>query len=435
MTPRTGMTVRQAAFIGVGAMVGAGIFSLLAPAGEVAGAAVWVAFLIAGFIAALQGYSFGRLGSAFPSGAGLIEYIERGFGDGHTSGIMAWLVFGSNMIVTAMVAVSFGGYASSLFAGDSAQWARLFALAIVVLMALVNIVGVGAVTKAQGLIVRVVIGILVLFSVVTLWNADWSLLAPSGYPSIRLIISSVALTFFAFLGFGVITFTAKDLGDPKRELPRAMYLALGIATAVYVAIALGVFGTLTVNEVVDAGATAVAEAARPALGDLGYTLMAVTALFATAGATNSGLYPAIGVSQDLAAKGLFPPLMGGTWGKVPVGLALMVLPTLVLVTFFDLSAIASLGSAIALMIFALVTAGHLRIRAQTGARAWVLALGLLTTLTTLVSFVVTTLVEEPLTLVTIGVLLAVAVALDAWWRHRRSTAAGITRQRPGDVHV
>lgn len=61
-----------------------------------------------------------------------------------------------------------------------------------------------------------------------------SLLASAGYPPRREIISSVALTFFAFLGFGVVTFTAKDLAQPSRQLPRAMYLALGIATVIYV---------------------------------------------------------------------------------------------------------------------------------------------------------------------------------------------------------
>ncbi|HXQ57842.1 MAG TPA: amino acid transporter, partial [Actinomycetes bacterium] len=76
-------------------------------------------------------------------------------------------------------------------------------------------------------------------------------------------MSSVALTFFAFLGFGVVTFTAKDLADPSRQLPRAIYLALGIATTIYVAVALGVFGTLTVDEVVSSGGTALAVAAEP----------------------------------------------------------------------------------------------------------------------------------------------------------------------------
>src|SRR5437773_8283799 len=77
------LTVRQAAFIGVGAMVGAGIFALLGAAGEVAGAAVWLSFLLAGVFAALQGYSFARLGARYPSAGGLLEYIAKGFGDGH----------------------------------------------------------------------------------------------------------------------------------------------------------------------------------------------------------------------------------------------------------------------------------------------------------------------------------------------------------------
>ena len=109
-------TVRQAAFIGVGAMVGAGIFSLLGAAGEVAGAAVWVSFLIAGAIAMLQGYSFAKFGATYPSAGGLLEYVSRGFGVGHTASITAWLVYSANIIVTAMVAVSFGSYASSMFA-------------------------------------------------------------------------------------------------------------------------------------------------------------------------------------------------------------------------------------------------------------------------------------------------------------------------------
>jgi len=83
------------------------------------------------------------------------------------------------------------------------------------------------------------------------------------------VISSVALTFFAYLGFAVISFTGGDLPDPARNLPRAMYLALGITTALYVLISVGVFGTLTVEEVLANGDTALAQAAKPALGEAG----------------------------------------------------------------------------------------------------------------------------------------------------------------------
>lgn len=425
------MTVRQAAFMGVGAMVGAGIFALLGPAGAIAGAAVWISFLLAGLVATLQGYSFGKMGAKFPSGSGLLEYVARGFGDGHFTGVTAWLAFMSQFIITAMVAVSFGGYASSLFADGDAGWAKAFTILLLVVMGVVNTVGSEAVAKAQGVIVRVVIAILVTFSVVTLATADWSLLAFSGYPSLRVIFSSVALTFFAYLGFGVITFTAQDLPDPTRQLPRAMYIALGIAMAIYVAISLGVYGTLTVEQAIAAGDTAVAEAAKPALGELGYTLMAVTALFATAGATNAGLYPAAGLSKDLAEKGQFPPVLGRHWGRAPIGLVVMVGATMVMALFLNLAAIASIGSVVALLLFSLVTISHVRVRSQTGARLGVLVAALLLTLTTLISFTLDTLVEEPKTMLTLLGLLLLAILFDVIWKRVRDGRGRTASVPPG----
>ena len=313
------LSVRQAAFIGVGAMVGAGIFSLLGAAGEVAGAAVWLSFAIAGAVAGLQGYSFAKLGARYPSAGGLLEYVARGWGDGHFTGIIAWLILATNAIVTGMVAVSFGSYASSALTDSSTSWAKFFAVVIVVVMSLLNIVGSRAVAGVQTLVVVVVISILTVFAIVTLANIDPQLLAFSGYPSFKDIVASVALTFFAFLGFGVVTFTAKDLAEPKRQLPRALYLALGIATVIYIAVALGVFGTLTVDQVIASGGTAIAVAAEPVLGRAGYWLMSVTALFATAGATNAGLYPASGLCEQMATTRQFPPTLGRRYGRPRAG--------------------------------------------------------------------------------------------------------------------
>lgn len=414
---------RQAAFIGVGSMVGAGIFSLLGAAGEVAGAAVWLSFLIAGFIAILQGYSFAKFGARYPSGAGLLEYVSRGFGPGHLTGITAWVTYAVNTIVTAMVAASFGSYASATFTGSNAAWAKAFAVLIVVVMSAVNIAGSGLVARAQTVVVYVVIGILVVFAVVTLANINGSLLAPSGYPSVRDIFSSVALTFFAFLGFGIVTFTAKDLKDPSRELPRAMYLAIGIATVIYVAVSLGVFGTLTVQKVIASGATALAVAAQPTLGMAGYRLMSVTGLFATAGATNGGLYPAAGLCEQLASTGQFPPLMGRRlWDRAPMGLLVSAAGAIILTVGFSLTSIASIGSAAALLVFMLVTVAHFRVRAETGARLGILVLALATTGLAFVMFVITTLVTEPASIVTLGGILLLSVVLDLGWK--RSTDAG-----------
>ena len=417
------LSVRQAAFIGVGSMVGAGIFALLGTAGEVAGSAVWISFLLAGGVALLQGYSFAKFGARYPSAGGFLEYVVRGWGDGHFTGVLAWLLLAVNAIITAMVAVSFGSYASEAVADDD-EWVKQFAVLILIVMSALNVLGSRAVARAQTVVVVVVVGILIVFSIATLSNIDLDLLASSDYPPLRDIVSSVALTFFAFLGFGVITFTAKDLADPNRQLPKAIYLALGIATVVYVAVALGVFGTLTVEEVVDSGGTALAVAAEPVLGSAGYWLMTVTALFATAGATNSGLYPAAGLAEQMAAARQFPPLMGRrAGGRAPMGILVTAVAAIILAIFFDLSAIASLGSAVALVVFTLVTFGHLRIHRETGAKVWLLVLANLTTVIVLVAFAFTTLVNEPGTAAALVAIMLLAICMDQVWKARRDRGA------------
>jgi len=154
------------------------------------------------------------------------------------------LILGANAIITGMVAVSFGSYASEAVADGSTPWVKAFAVLVVLVMSLLNILGSRAVANAQTVVVIVVIGILTVFAVTTLANIELDLLSFSGYPSVRDIVSSVALTFFAFLGFGVITFTAKDLANPARDLrvrdetgARTSVLVLAIATTVVVLLA------------------------------------------------------------------------------------------------------------------------------------------------------------------------------------------------------
>ena len=169
--PSANLSVRQAAFIGVGAMVGAGIFALLGSAGAIAGAGVWLSFLLAGGVAALQGYSFAKLGARYPSAGGFLEYVVRGWGDGHFTGVIAWMLLAVNAIITAMVAVSFGSYASSAVADDDA-WVQAFAVLILLVMTGLNILGSHVVARAQTIVVVVVVGILTVFSVATLANID-----------------------------------------------------------------------------------------------------------------------------------------------------------------------------------------------------------------------------------------------------------------------
>ncbi|HEY3084589.1 MAG TPA: APC family permease [Candidatus Dormibacteraeota bacterium] len=417
------MSVRGAAFLGIGAMVGAGIFALLGEAGAVAGSAVWLSFLLAGVVAVLLGYNVVKLGVRYPSSGGLIAYLLEGFGNGRLVGISSWLgYFAAIVIVCSMVAVAFGSYATSLFVGNDAAagWGNVFTSGIVVAMAGINLIGARFVDRAQSLIVVVLLAVFAVFIAVTLVDIDPHLLAFSGYPPVSDIIASVALTFFAYLGFSVITFAVGDLRDPARELPKAMYLALGVTAVTYVLISLGVFGTLTVTEVVGYGETAIAEAARPALGDAGFTIMAVAALLATASSVNATLYASGGLTAMLAEVGQFPPFFGrGSRLGPHAGLLITAAIVLVVSNLVDLSAIASLGSACSLVIFLLVGMAGYRLRSSTGARGSIVLMGMSATAVVLAFFAVDTLRNAPETFAAIVAIAALAVLLDAVWKHMR----------------
>lgn len=428
------MTVRGAALLGVGAMVGAGIFALLGEAGAVAGSAAWISFLLAGIVSVLIGYNVVKLGVRYPSSGGLFEYLLQGFGNGRLLGIAAWLGYMSAvLIVCSMCAVSFGDYAVSLFVSDGGAdwWDNIFTSAIVVAMALVVVVGPQLVAKAQSLIVVVMVGILGVFVVVTLPSIDLDKLSFSSYPSVSDIVASVALTFFAYLGFSVITFAAGDMRNPANDLPKAMNRALAVTTIVYVLVAISVFGTLTVDEVVSYGPTAIAEAGRPALGDAGFTMIAIAAMVGMAGSVVATLYASSGLTAMLSEVGQFPPFFGrGSRLGAKSGVLISAGIVLVVANAVDLSAIASVGSACSLMIFVLVGIAGYRLRSATSASAALILVGIAATLVVLAFFVVDTFRNAPQTFTAIVVVGGLAIVLDLVWKRVRGEAPPVTSSAP-----
>ena len=421
------MTVRGAAFLGVGAMVGAGIFALLGEAGAVAGSAVWLSFLLAGAVAGLLGYTLVKLGVRYPSKGGLVAYLIEGFGNGHLVGIAAWLAYAAAIvIVCSMVAVSFGSYAVSLFIGDDAgpAWDNIFTSLVVIGSLLISMVGAKVVDRAQSAIVMALLAVFAVFIAVTIFEVDWDLLAFSGYPSVSDIVASVALTFFAYLGFSVITFAAGDMRDPGHDLPRAMYAALAITSALYVLISVGVFGTLGADEVVAYGETAIAEAARPALGDFGFVMMCIAALLATSSSVNATIYASGGLTSMLAEVGQFPTFFGSE-SRLGKHAGLFITAGLVLVVgnLVDLSAIASVGSAIALAVFLLVALAGFKLRGQTGAITPIALAAVGATAVVLVVFGIDTASNEPETFIAIIVIAIGSVLFDFLWKRQRGAGA------------
>jgi len=370
---KSGQTVSfwSAVAMGIGAMVGAGIFALLGQAGQIAGNAVWISFVAGGVIALLSGYSIGRLGARFPSSGGFVEYLVQGYGKGLFSGAISVLMYISALVSVSLIARTFGTYAYELLpAGQSHIFVEVFAAGIVLLFMFINLRGPGSMARIENLVVLVKMLALGVFAIAGLATMDPARLSTTHYPPVNMIFFSLAITFFAYEGFRIITNAAEDMPDPAKTLPRAIMTSIAIVMVLYVAVAFAVFGNLSTDEVVNAQDYALAEAARPAFGAMGFTFMALAALLSTSSAINASLYAVTNVTYQLARLGELPSAFGKPIGHSREGLVISSVAILIMAVFFDLSSIAAIGAISTLIIHMIVHIGHLRLLNKTGASFW-----------------------------------------------------------------
>lgn len=355
--------------MGVGAMVGAGIFALLGEASVISGSAVYISFIIGGLVALLSGYSFGKLGARYPSSGGIIEYLSQAYGSGFFTGTMGVMLYLAAVVSLSLIAKAFGNYGVTFLpaAYQVPLVHHLFSSGIIVLFVLINLRGARDVAIWEQITVGVKFCVLAALSVAGLLVLDPALLSPAKYPPVGDIFFSLAITFFAFEGFRVITNTAEDMPDPSRTLPRAIMAAILVVMLLYVAIAFAVFGNLPVDKVIQARDFALAEAALPIFGKTGFAVVAVTALIATASAINANLYSVTNVTYQLARDGELPASFGKPIGHSREGLIISGLLVIVTALLFDLSEIASIGSISILFVHGTTHAGHLKLIARTGA--------------------------------------------------------------------
>jgi amino acid transporter len=308
------------------------------------------------------------------------------------------------------VARTFGVYAASFFAAKPPSFViEGCAAGIVLLFMLVNLNGARSAAWIELLVVAVKVSVLVIFAVIGLSFVRPSLLSPATYPPLTAVFYSLAITFFAYEGFRVITNAAEDMPDPQRTLPRAIMAAVFIVMLLYVAVALAVFGNLPAEAVVKAKDYALAEAARPVFGDSGFRIVAIAALFSTASAINAALYAITNVTYRLAKVGELPAAFGRPIGHSREGLVVSSVLIAALAVFFDLSEIAVIGSVSILIVHFVVHVGHLRLLRKTGASLWTVLMAALTNLAAILLAVSFLSSESPGLLLFIAGFVAVSV--------------------------
>ncbi len=401
------MTVFSAASLGVGSMIGAGIFALMGEAGAIAGNAVYLSFIIAGGVALLSGYSLARLGARYPSAGGIVEYLVQSFGVGLFSGAMGIMLYISALVAMALVAKTFGSYAVTFFEmGNNAHyWVNGFSNAVVILFVLINLKGAGSVARWEKVIVVVKIMILVAFAIIGLMYSKPELLSPSLYPEGKMVLYSLAITFFAFEGFRVITNAAEDMPDPVKTLPRAIFLAIFLVMLLYIVVALAVSGNLDTDQVIKAQDFALAEAARPVFGATGFTVVAIAALISTASSINANLYAVTNVTYQLAKNGELPSEFGKPIAHSKEGLIISGVLIILMSDFLPLSEIAAVGSISILIIHLIVHLGHFRVINETGASFSILVLAVLATLLSICFALIYTIQVSP------GIIWLIVLAL------------------------
>ena len=404
--------------MGIGGMVGGGIFAVLGLSVQMTGGAAPVAFMAAGLVALVTSYSYARLSVSFPSQGGTVTYLDKAFGSGLLTGSTNILLWISYIAMLALYAFAFGSYASALFPESSRfVWKHVLISTGVIAITGLNFLNVELIGKAEEWIVAVKICILLIFIAVGAWSIDGYRLAVGNWPGAVNILSGAMIIFLAYEGFELIANTAEDVREPDRTLPRAYYSAVGFVILLYILVAAVTVGNLPVNRIVAAKDYALAEAARPFLGAGGYLLITLAALLSTLSAINATLYGAARLSYTIAKDGELPVVLERKiWNKPVEGLLITTGATLLVANLFDLSSISTMGSAGFLIIFAAVNGANIVLAKQTMSRRWISTLGVLLCLGALVSLIRYTLESAPSHLWVLAAMLALAFMVEGAYR-------------------
>ncbi|MEZ5335147.1 MAG: APC family permease [Methanolobus sp.] len=419
MTESKSMGLWSATSIGVDAMVGAGIFSIFGTATQISGNAVYVSFIIAGAIALLSTYSYAKLGVRYPSAGGPVEFLIQGYGDGLLSGGLNLLLWISYVFGLALYAKGFSLYAVTFLPADSASiWVNVFATAIIIVFTAINFIGAKAVGKSELFIVSVKVGILLLFAISGLFFMNPANLSVSQFPANSEILFGAGIVFLAYQGFGLITNAAEDMEDPGKTLPKALYLSVLIVICIYVLVSFAVIGNLSMSDISTAQDYALAAAAEPFLGNAGFTIMAIAALFSTASAINASLYGGANVSYLIAKEGELPEFFERkVWDRSTEGLFITSGLVIICTNLLNLEGVGMLASASLLVIYVAVNAAHLRLSDETGAKRYLIWASLLSSVTFFCILIYYEILNSISTLIVFSIVLVLCFVVE--WAYRK----------------
>jgi amino acid transporter len=365
------LELKELVAMGVGGMVGGGIFSVLGLSVALSGHAAPIAFALGGLIALLTGFSYTRLGLAYHSDGGSFTYLEHAFKHRNISGIGGWLLLAGYIGTLTLYAYTFGVYGAAML-GQNMQGQFLHHLleSLVLLIFLgINLYGVKAAGKSEDVIVMVKVLILLLFAIVGLFFVRTDHLVPVFNQGKSGVLMGAALIFVAYEGFELIPNAVNEMEDPTRDLGRGILISIMLTMLIYILVSLVAVGNLLPDEINRYKEYALAVAAKPFLGRSGFILIGLGALLSTASAINATLFGTARLGMIMAQESVLPQAFSHKerTKDIPyVSLLLVTVLSLLFVNITDLTIISSLASSIFLLIFAAINLSAYKLRKRIG---------------------------------------------------------------------
>ncbi|AEI96480.1 APC family permease [Roseobacter litoralis] len=386
--------------MGTGVMIGAGIFALTGQIAQLAGPLFPLAFIAGAIVTSFSAYSYIKMSNAWPSAGGIAMILQKCYGSGAVAAGAALLMALSMVIAESLVARTFATYVLRPFDITGGPLVPILAVAVIVFAFLVNIAGNRSVGLFSLIMAAIKIGGIALFGIAALWSSGFQFAAasqtaePSGIVG---FIASVALAILAFKGFTTITNSGGEITDPHRNVGRTIMISIAICVVVYLLVAFGVGASLTLDEIIAARDYSLAEAAAPALGQVGFYLTVLLAAVATASGVLASVFAVSRMLAMLTDMKMIPHSHFGMSGRIQRHMLIYtVVIASTLAVFFDLGRIASLGAFFYLIMDMVVHWGVFRFRRkEIGAAASVLLLALAFDALVLAAFTAMKLQSDP----------------------------------------
>jgi len=375
--PAASLGLLDATMVGIGAMIGAGIFVLTGLAAETAGPAAIVVFALNGGVTTFTALSYAELASAIPRNGGGYAYVREVF-SAPVSFVMGWTRWFTYMIAGALYALGFGSnfrefaHLYDVQLPLATTFPELYALLSVIVLVVLNAVSTKASGGAETVITLVKIGILGVFIAFGLPVADTAEFDPLFTEEVLSVLPAMGLTFIAFQGYDLIATVTEEVHNPRRNIPRAIILSVVVTVVVYLLVVFVAIGTLGAAPLAAAGETAIAQAAEgfmpafPLVGT-GAALIAFGAVFSTISALNAVVIGSSRVAFAMGRERQLPGILGRLhhrYGTPFVAIMASAVVMLVAVLVVPIRTVGNLASLFSLLGFVVVNLAVIRLRRQ-----------------------------------------------------------------------